>query len=89
MCCAVFSTEIEGFSPEVFSRRGSELFVAGLNSSTLPVPEIASDVHPTPESIACLKRAVSQLIKGDELELIRESLVCLTNAPESAESHRH
>jgi FAD dependent oxidoreductase len=77
-CYAVFSTDVEGFSPEAFSRKGNELFVAGLNSSTLSIPDIASDVYPIPESIACLKKAVAQIIKGDGIDLVRESLVCLT-----------
>lgn len=32
-----------GFSPEVFSRRGGEIYIAGLNSPQMPLPSLAED----------------------------------------------
>ncbi|EEH43933.2 uncharacterized protein PADG_00222 [Paracoccidioides brasiliensis Pb18] len=44
---AVFTTHPRscGFSPEAFSRAGAEIYLAGLNSSETPLPELASDAH--------------------------------------------
>ncbi|PWY96698.1 FAD dependent oxidoreductase superfamily [Aspergillus sclerotioniger CBS 115572] len=34
-----------GFSPEIFSREGGEIYIAGLNTRTLPLPERPDDFH--------------------------------------------
>ncbi|GKZ97495.1 hypothetical protein AnigIFM59636_000881 [Aspergillus niger] len=34
-----------GFSPELFSREGREIYIAGLNTKTIPLPERADDSH--------------------------------------------
>ncbi|KAL3479666.1 FAD dependent oxidoreductase [Aspergillus californicus] len=43
---AVFTTHPPscGFSPEVFSREGSEIYIAGLNSQDIPVPDRVEDL---------------------------------------------
>ncbi|KAL4739032.1 FAD dependent oxidoreductase [Aspergillus similis] len=43
---AVFTTHPPscGFSPEIFSREGSEIYIAGLNSREIPVPERVEDL---------------------------------------------
>ncbi|KAL4995605.1 FAD dependent oxidoreductase [Aspergillus recurvatus] len=43
---AVFTTHPPscGFSPEIFSREGSEIYIAGLNSRDIPVPERVEDL---------------------------------------------
>lgn len=42
---AVFTTHPTscGFSPEIFSRQGAEIYIAGLNSSQIPLPARAED----------------------------------------------
>lgn len=42
-CHAIFAAARKGFSPEIFSRIGEEVYIAGLNSSSLPLPDIATD----------------------------------------------
>ncbi|KAL4966415.1 NAD(P)/FAD-dependent oxidoreductase [Aspergillus stella-maris] len=43
---AVFTTHppSAGFSPEIFSREGGEIYIAGLNSTTIPVPDRVEDL---------------------------------------------
>ncbi|KAL4937911.1 hypothetical protein BDV06DRAFT_232238 [Aspergillus oleicola] len=43
---AVFTTHppSAGFSPEIFSREGGEIYIAGLNSTAIPVPERVEDL---------------------------------------------
>ncbi|KAL4801783.1 FAD dependent oxidoreductase [Aspergillus unguis] len=43
---AVFTTHPPscGFSPEIFSREGAEIYIAGLNSREIPVPERVEDL---------------------------------------------
>lgn len=71
---AFFAADIEGFSPEFFSRQGREIWFGGLNSSTLPIPELASDVQPIPEAIDSLKKAATQIVCEEGLSVVRESL---------------
>lgn len=44
---AVFTTHPSscGFSPEIFSREGGEIYIAGLNSTEIPLPPRAEDTH--------------------------------------------
>ncbi|KAL4926754.1 NAD(P)/FAD-dependent oxidoreductase [Aspergillus undulatus] len=44
---AVFTTHppTAGFAPEMFSREGSEIYIAGLNSTRIPVPERVEDLQ--------------------------------------------
>jgi glycine/D-amino acid oxidase-like deaminating enzyme len=42
-CHSVFLTSQPGYSPEIFSRAGGHIYVAGLNSATEPLPVLASD----------------------------------------------
>ncbi|MCJ1476985.1 hypothetical protein MMC13_005656 [Lambiella insularis] len=76
-CHAVFTTDETGYSPEIFSRVGGEIYVAGLNSATLPLPELATDRKIDPKSIEVLKTTAKRLLGRDEeddLEIIREGL---------------
>ncbi|KAL4788799.1 FAD dependent oxidoreductase [Aspergillus venezuelensis] len=43
---AVFTTHppSAGFSPEIFSREGGEIYIAGLNSTSIPVPDRVEDL---------------------------------------------
>lgn len=76
-CHAVFTTG-EGFSPEIFSRMGDEIYVAGLNSSTIPLPDLATESIIEDDSISRLHE-VSKLLLGvdggvDDLQIIRKGL---------------
>lgn len=77
-CHAVFSSDSDGFSPEIFSRIGSEIYVAGLNDSSIPLPKLPTDSRPDPR---CIKRLVdvSKKMLGlqtgeDDLQILREGL---------------
>ncbi|KAF8473127.1 FAD dependent oxidoreductase [Kalaharituber pfeilii] len=82
VCHAIFTTdEKSGFSPEMFSRMPNfDIYLAGLNSTSIPFPTIASGV-PVPElndpSIVRLAKIGKQLIStapGEELEIIKTGL---------------
>jgi len=74
-CHAVFTTDAEaGYSPEIFSRMpDGHIYLAGLNSSTYPLPKIASERVIDPKSIAVLRRTAHKLL-GDDFEVIREGV---------------
>lgn len=77
-CHAVFTTDAAGYSPELFSRIGGEIYVAGLNSSSIPLPKLATDSQIDEESIATLKTTATRLLgvpgKEDDLEIVRTGL---------------
>lgn len=86
-CHAVFATSKEaGYSPEIFSRAGGEIWIGGLNSSTIPLPHTATDEREiSVEAIAQLKEEADDLLLGSEedadadagmcdLEIVREGL---------------
>jgi hypothetical protein len=78
-CHAVFATDTLGFSPEWFARTGGELYLAGLNSTMVPLPEVATDVKASVKAIEKLKAcamAMMEGVPGKKLEVLRESLVC-------------
>ena len=82
-CHAVYTTDPAGFSPELFSRVGGHIYVAGLNSSTMPLPDLATAREISSSSIAQLRRTAADLLGtglgGDEdeddgVETVREGL---------------
>nr|POF13253.1 putative oxidoreductase c1f5.03c [Quercus suber] len=78
-CHAVFTTMRDGFSPEIFSRMGQEIYVAGLNSSTIPLPARAVDAQIETASIDELKNVAQKLLGQDgtdvsDLEILRDGL---------------
>lgn len=77
-CHAVFSSDSAGFSPEVFSRIGSEIYVAGLNDPSLPLPKLPTDSKPDPQCIKQLvevsKRMLGLESGEDDLQILREGL---------------
>jgi len=78
-CHALFTTSRDGFSPEVFSRIGEEIYVAGLNDPSLPLPETATDAKIDQKSIDRLKNVAQKLLGKDgtdvsDLEVVREGL---------------
>ncbi|KAK4145379.1 FAD dependent oxidoreductase [Dichotomopilus funicola] len=81
-CHAIFTSHAQGFCPEMFSRVGGHIYFAGLNSSTLPLPDAAKGkATPYPEALAQLREAAKEIVgaaegddKGDDLEIVREGL---------------
>ena len=73
---AIYTT-LDGFSPEIYGRIGEELYIAGLNSSTIPLPDLASETKLEEAAIAQLQQ-VSQTLLGannvNDLEIIRKGL---------------
>ena len=79
LCHAVFATDTLGFSPEFFARTGGELYLAGLNSTTIKLPDVATEVKPSEEAIDQLKACAKVMmmgVPGKGLEVLREGLVC-------------
>lgn len=75
----MFTTTDDGFSPEIFSRVGEEIYVAGLNDERMSLPEIATEVRSRPEDAAVLRRVAERMLTregGDasDLKVVREGL---------------
>lgn len=78
VCHALFATDNIGFSPELFSRVGGELYLAGLNSTMIALPEQTQDVKVDKEAIEQMRKCAAEMIgvaDGKEMEILRESLV--------------
>ncbi|PSN67170.1 FAD dependent oxidoreductase-like protein superfamily [Corynespora cassiicola Philippines] len=76
-CHAVFATDTLGFSPEWFSRVGGELYLAGLNTTQVPLPELSTEVQANPKAIEQLKACAEQMmgtVEGKPLEVLRAGL---------------
>lgn len=77
-CHAIFTNVRPGYSPEAFSRVGGEIWIGGRNSSTLPLPSLATEREVQEEAIAELKQTAALLLGpetgADDLEILRESL---------------
>lgn len=75
----MFATDTLGFSPEWFSRIGGELYLAGLNSTSIPLPDLATDVVPSEKAIGQLKSCAKVMMMdngaGTEIEVLRQGLV--------------
>lgn len=74
----MFATDTLGFSPEWFSRIGGELYLAGLNSTMIPLPDVATDVEINPSAMEQLKdcaKAMVGTVDGKNMEVMREALV--------------
>lgn len=77
-CHAVFTTDQEGFSPEIFSRIGGEIYVAGLNDASLMLPKLPTESKIDENSINTLKATANRLLGGnddlDDLEVLKTGL---------------
>ena len=82
------------FAPEAISRTGrdgrTEIYVAGLNSSTLPLPELATDPNKDERARKELRQVTVQLsgaskegasVNENDLEIVREGLCFRPVAP--------
>ena len=68
-----------GFSPEIFSRVGGEIYIAGLNDPSLPLPELATDAKVDQTFIEQLRQVAERLLGRDgtdvsDLQVLREGL---------------
>ncbi|KAI2472302.1 nucleotide-binding domain-containing protein [Annulohypoxylon bovei var. microspora] len=75
-CHAVFLTSQPGYSPEIFSRIGGHIYVAGLNSATEPLPALATDSknNISKSAIEKLRGTVKEVLGEDNIEVVREGL---------------
>lgn len=77
-CHALFATGHSGFSPEIFSRLGGHIYIAGLNSSSTPLPRLPGDGQISDASISRLVEAAKALMGpssgADDLEVVRKGL---------------
>lgn len=71
-CHAVFTTDEQGFSPEIFSRIGGEIYVAGANSITLPLPQRADKVEIDDMVVAQLQKTAKRLLGKPGMEDLKE-----------------
>lgn len=73
---AVFTSMRSGVSPEIFSRMGEEIYVAGLNDPSLPLPDLATDAKIDPSKIEELKKVSQRLLgtDGSDIEVLKEGL---------------
>ncbi|POS76742.1 FAD dependent oxidoreductase [Diaporthe helianthi] len=85
-CHALYATSKTGFSPEIFSRIGGQLYVAGLNTDQIPLPELATEKPISADAIKQLKRVAARLLgpeggAADDLEVLREGLCFRPSTP--------
>ncbi|KAK4232360.1 FAD dependent oxidoreductase [Podospora fimiseda] len=81
-CHAVFTThDSQAFCPEMFSRLGGHIYFAGLNSSTIPVPDAETGkAKADADALASLRIAAGDILGGssgcrdDDLIVVREGL---------------
>jgi glycine/D-amino acid oxidase-like deaminating enzyme len=70
-CHAIFTTDTDAnFSPEIFSRAGGDIYLAGLNTTAIPIPELASEVQPESASIEVLTRVARKLLGDGQVEVV-------------------
>ncbi|KAI1140961.1 nucleotide-binding domain-containing protein [Hypoxylon sp. FL0543] len=75
-CHAVFMAGHSGYSPEIFSRVGGYIYIAGLNSVTEPLPSLATDskAQISHSAIDRLRETVKDVLGEEDLEVVREGL---------------
>jgi hypothetical protein len=74
-CHAIFTTDNEGYSPEIFSRVGEEIYIAGLNSSSLALPDLATGAVVNEDAVNKLIRTSKRLLGFDGLKADEPRLV--------------
>jgi glycine/D-amino acid oxidase-like deaminating enzyme len=77
-CHAVFTTEETGYSPELFSRVSGEIYIAGLNSSAIALPNLPGEEKLDEEAVRTLQRTAQRFLvttaNADHLEIVRKGL---------------
>lgn len=79
-CHAIFTNDKTGYSPEIFSRFSGDVWVGGLNTSSIPLPPLPTLAIPDPVSIARLRTTADRLL-GTQTELISSALCFRPVAP--------
>ncbi|KAI5360771.1 Putative FAD dependent oxidoreductase, FAD/NAD(P)-binding domain superfamily [Septoria linicola] len=72
-CHAVFASSSEAWSPEIFSRIGEEIYIAGLNSSSMPLPDLPTGATADRGAIEQVTQVTEQMI-GSDFEVVRDGL---------------
>ena len=72
-CHALFTTDPTGYAPELFSRSPGHIYIAGLNSSSYPLPRVPTERVLDPASIATLHKTAERLL-GEGLVVEREGV---------------
>lgn len=75
-CHSVYC-DLGDLAPEVYARREGVIYIAGVNSSAIPLPDVATAAEPQEDSIGQLLDVAKQVIKGQDetaLEVVREGL---------------
>ena len=77
-CHAIFTSDEDGYSPELFSRMGGEIYIAGLNDASLALPKLATDSKIEEGAVSKLKKAAQRLLGTtenlEEIEVVRKGL---------------
>ncbi|TVY30168.1 putative oxidoreductase [Lachnellula hyalina] len=77
-CHAIFTSDEDGYSPELFSRLGGEIYIAGLNDASLALPKFATDSKIEEGAVSKLKKAAQRLLGTtenlEEIEVVRKGL---------------
>ncbi|KAI1766794.1 FAD dependent oxidoreductase [Hypoxylon sp. FL1150] len=75
-CHAIFMTSNPGYSPEIFSRTGGHIYIAGLNSAAEPLPEVATEAKDriSKEAVERLRDTAREVLGEDEVQVVREGL---------------
>ena len=72
---AAFTTDpAAGFSPEIFSRASGDIYLAGLNTTDVPVADVDAHVVPEPREIARLKDVAKKMLGTEQLDILSEGL---------------
>jgi glycine/D-amino acid oxidase-like deaminating enzyme len=75
-CHAIFTTEAS-YSPEIFSRANGEIYIAGMNFSTLPLPNLPGESEIEADAIRALQSSAERLLVAEKdggLETVRKGL---------------
>ncbi|KAF9879479.1 hypothetical protein CkaCkLH20_03022 [Colletotrichum karsti] len=75
-CHAIFSTDGAGFSPELFSRVGGHVYIAGVNAPSLALPELPGQTPVSAAAINQLKETAERIVNvpEGELKVVRQGL---------------
>jgi glycine/D-amino acid oxidase-like deaminating enzyme len=75
-CHAIFSTSSQGYSPELISRIGGEIYIAGLNDADIVLPNLATEAVIEEEAIAELKKTAQRMcgMPSKGIEVLRKGL---------------
>jgi glycine/D-amino acid oxidase-like deaminating enzyme len=76
-CHAVFTTEEGGYSPEIFSRAFGEIYIPGLNYTSIPLPDLPGGAELDKDAMRTLEKTARRIImaeKGNDMEIVRKGL---------------